>query len=83
MLAGSEFPNTEIAVEKQERPEYVDKFGRLHKEYLEFDYEEHPSRWLLLWEDTRYLDGTIPEEEKEYLDESCSFPEEPPEPVKT
>lgn len=82
LLAGDEFPNTEIAVEKQERPEFVDKFGMYHRKYLEFDYKERPSRWELLWEDNRYLDGTIPEEEKEYLDESCSFPNEPPEPVK-
>ncbi len=81
-LAGDKFPNTEIAIERQERPEFVDKFGMYHRKYLEFDHEEHPSRWELLWEDNRYLDGTIPEEEKEYLDESCRFPNEPPEPVK-
>jgi hypothetical protein len=26
-----------------------------------------PASWRLIWEDTRYLDGTIPEEEKDYF----------------
>ncbi|WP_292934429.1 Imm72 family immunity protein [Noviherbaspirillum sp.] len=26
-----------------------------------------PVRWRLIWQDTRYTDGTIPDEEKEYL----------------
>jgi hypothetical protein len=26
-----------------------------------------PATWRLIWEDTRYLDGTIPEEEKDYF----------------
>jgi hypothetical protein len=78
LLAGNEFPNTKIAVEKEERPAYVDEYGVVHEQCLEFDYKEHPTRWELLWEDTRYLDGKIPEEEKEYLDESCSFPDESP-----
>ncbi|MCX9158026.1 Imm72 family immunity protein [Niveibacterium sp. 24ML] len=29
--------------------------------------EGRPTVWRLLWEDTRYLDGTIPDEEREYL----------------
>ena len=83
LLAGDEFPNTEIATEKLERPEFFDEdSGELYKGWLDFEYQEHPSRWELLWEDKRYIDGTIPEEEKEYLDESCSFPNEPPEAVK-
>ena len=82
-MAGDEFPNTEIAYEKLEDPEYFDEdSGNLEKGWIDFKYQEFPSRWELLWEDTRYLDGTIPEEEKEYLDESCSFPVEPPEPIK-
>jgi len=83
LLAGEKFPNTEIAYEKLERPEFYDEEdGKLYHGWLDFEYKEHPSRWELLWEDTRYRDGTIPEEEKEYLDESCSFPTEPPEPLK-
>jgi hypothetical protein len=83
LLAGEKFPNTEIAYEKLERPEFYDEEdGKLYHGWLNFEYKEHPSRWELLWEDTRYRDGTIPEEEKEYLDESCSFPTEPPEPLK-
>jgi hypothetical protein len=83
LLAGEEFPATEIAVQKREDPEYVDSFGVYQDGTIIYDYKEHPSRWELLWEDTRYLDGTIPEEEKEYLDESCSFPDDPPEAVST
>lgn len=83
LLAGDEFPNTEIATERLEDPEFFDEeSGLLNKSWIDFKYTEHPSRWELLWEDNRYIDGTIPEEEKEYLDESCSFPNEPPEPVK-
>ncbi len=83
LLAGDEFPNTKIAIEKFERPEFFDEdSGELYKGWLDYDYQEHSSRWELLWEDNRYIDGTIPEEEKEYLDESCSFPNEPPEAVK-
>jgi hypothetical protein len=83
LLAGEKLPNTEIAYEKLERPEfYYEEDGKLYHGRLDFEYKEHPSCWELLWEDTRYRDGTIPEEEKEYLDESCSFPTEPPEPLK-
>ncbi len=34
--------------------------------------------WRLLWEDTRYLDGTIPEEESTYFEPHAPAPEQRP-----
>jgi len=42
---------------------------------LRYTYEQYPSDWQLLWEDTRYADGKIPDYEKEYLDESVAIPD--------
>lgn len=78
-MPGVPFPTINIAIKKTEYPEYWDTdSNKYEKGYAIFDYEEQSSRWELLWEDTRYRDSTIPEEEKNYLDESCNFPSELP-----
>jgi hypothetical protein len=33
-----------------------------------------PVQWRLIWKDTRYLDGTIPDEESEYLAQAVEAP---------
>jgi hypothetical protein len=75
----SVFPIIDIVTDKFEDHEYVDEYGVYHTTRQYFPYKPHPTRRQLIREDTRYLDVTIPDEEKEYLDESCSFPDEPPE----
>ncbi len=37
-----------------------------------------PVRWRLIWEDTRYRDGTIPEEEAQYCAPPAPVPSAPP-----
>ena len=37
-----------------------------------------PVRWRLIWEDTRYRDGTIPEEEAQYCAPPVPVPSAPP-----
>jgi len=45
----------------------------------EYDlFQNFPSTWELLWEDDRYAEGVIPEEESFYLTESEELPKEPP-----
>lgn len=39
-----------------------------------YDYEAQPTSWQLQWEDRRYLDGKIPEEESVYLDPTTEPP---------
>jgi hypothetical protein len=47
-----------------------------------FDYEAKPTEWHLVWEDRRYLDGLIPPEEIEYLqDPYAGFPNDAVTPV--
>jgi hypothetical protein len=75
---GSECPTIQIAYKKEDYPEYLDSLGCLNKAHFYHLYHEQPSEWQLLWEDTRYTDGTIPEEESAYLDELTDFPKEPP-----
>jgi len=41
-------------------------------------YEAEPTRWDLLWEDDRYKDGKVPDEEAAYLDPSTEPPPWPP-----
>jgi hypothetical protein len=75
---GSECPTIQIAYKKEDYPEYLDSLGCLNKAHFYHLYHDQPSEWQLLWEDTRYTDGTIPEEESAYLDELTDFPKEPP-----
>jgi hypothetical protein len=47
-----------------------------------FDYEAKPTEWHLVWEDRRYLDGSIPAEETEHLqDPYAEFPNDVVTPV--
>jgi hypothetical protein len=46
--------------------------------YTTFDYEPEPAHWDLLWEDDRYKDGKVPDEEAAYLDPSTEPPPWPP-----
>ncbi|MBN1604244.1 MAG: hypothetical protein JW915_21720 [Chitinispirillaceae bacterium] len=80
LCAGNYFPESQIAVERIYRPDYFDEDDNYTESWEDFEYEKFPAQWELLWEDTRYADGIIPEEENEYLDQSSAFPSDPPEP---
>ncbi|MDN7724397.1 MULTISPECIES: Imm72 family immunity protein [Burkholderia] len=48
-------------------PNYFLKGSIAHKYMLEGTNDEHVVQWRLLWEDRRYQDGSIPEEEATYF----------------
>ena len=49
-------------------PNYFLKGQVAHRYQPEGTDDREPVRWRLLWEDIRYLDGSIPAEEADYLD---------------
>ncbi|PRH13335.1 Imm72 family immunity protein [Burkholderia gladioli] len=56
------FPGDEVGC-----PSYFLKGSVAHTYLLEGTNDEYAVRWRLLWEDTRYRDGSIPEEESTYF----------------
>ncbi|MEK6347015.1 MAG: Imm72 family immunity protein [Burkholderia sp.] len=48
-------------------PSYFLKGSIAHKYLLEGTNDEHVVHWRLLWEDTRYRDGSVPKEESSYF----------------
>ncbi|MDR2092787.1 MAG: immunity 71 family protein [Azoarcus sp.] len=48
-------------------PTYRESFIDHSNEITGYGDDIIPVRWRLLWRDDRYLDGTIPEEEKDYI----------------
>ncbi|WP_005032244.1 Imm72 family immunity protein [Holophaga foetida] len=68
-------------------PKVLREYGELTREYLgagEYamlpDTETIPTTWHLIWEDHRYEDGTVPEEEKDYFLPMPGTPLESPQP---
>ncbi len=58
-------------------PEVVDEdMPQAAKTY--YGYDTEPTTWTLLWEDDRYKDGKVPDEEATYLDASTEPPPWPP-----
>ncbi len=53
-------------------PNYFLKGSVAHAYLLEGTNDEYDVRWRLLWEDTRYRDGSIPEEESTYFPKSVA-----------
>ncbi|MGN4069137.1 Imm72 family immunity protein [Burkholderia gladioli] len=53
-------------------PNYFLKGSVAHTYLLEGTNDEYDVRWRLLWEDTRYRDGSIPEEESTYFPKSVA-----------
>ncbi len=45
---------------------------------IDYEYDTEPRTWTLLWEDDRYKDGKVPDEEATYLDASTEPPPWPP-----
>ena len=45
---------------------------------IDYGYDTEPTTWTLLWQDDRYKDGKIPDEEGTYLDASTEPPPWPP-----
>ncbi len=46
--------------------------------YTTYEYASEPTTWTLFWEDDRYKDGKIPDEEAAYLDATTEPPPWPP-----
>nr|WP_236668433.1 Imm72 family immunity protein [Burkholderia sp. ISTR5] len=53
-------------------PNYFLKGSVAHTYLLEGTNDEYDVRWRLLWEDTRYRDGSLPEEESTYFPKSVA-----------
>ncbi len=76
LIAGATFGEIGLVKEENYRPEYFDESkNEVVKESGErWEMTTKPSKWQLFWEDTRYKDGRIPDEEASYLDESVAIP---------
>jgi hypothetical protein len=73
---GLKAPAVTVPIERIDEPGYPEGEDYPASEpWTLFKYEQRPTGWQLLWEDRRYLDGTIPAEETEYLDDRhAKFP---------
>jgi hypothetical protein len=76
LIAGATFREIGLVKEEDYRPEYFDESkNEVVKESGErWEMITKPSKWQLFWEDTRYKDGRIPDEEISYLDDSVAIP---------
>ena len=64
-------------IEQIDYPEVVDE-EMPQAASTDYEYTTEPTTWTLLWEDDRYKDGKIPNEETAYLDASTEPPPWPP-----
>ncbi len=76
LIAGATFGEIGLVKEEDYFPEYYDEADKeIVKEIGErWEMITRPSKWQLFWEDTRYKDGRIPDEENSYLDDSVAIP---------
>lgn len=76
LIAGATFGEIGLVKEEDYFPEYYDEADKeIVKEIGErWEMTTKPSKWQLFWEDTRYKDGRIPDEEISYLDDSVAIP---------
>ncbi len=76
LIEGATFGEIGLVKEEEYYPEYYDEADKeVVKESGEYwEMISKPSKWQLLWEDTRYKDGRIPDEESSYLDDSVAIP---------
>jgi hypothetical protein len=80
LVAGKPAPPATRVSKRLDYPEFPGGGGtEPEPAHTEYAYSEAPSRWALLWEDTRYDGGQIPDESA-YLDVSTAPPPWPPAP---
>jgi hypothetical protein len=80
---GLEAPPILVPIERTDKPPWPGGDGNPpFPAVTYFDYQAKPTEWHLVWEDRRYLDGLIPPEEIEYLqDPYAEFPNDAVTPV--
>jgi hypothetical protein len=64
-------------IEQIDYPEVIDE-ELPQTARTDYEYKTEPTTWTLLWQDDRYKDGKIPDEEGAYLDASTEPPPWPP-----